>query len=47
VSVDADPVQAVQDWLQSPGKTTKLLRQKAVVGIGARRCLGTVIWLFA
>jgi hypothetical protein len=41
---DADPVEAVRDWLLSKGESPWWLRQKAVVGLWPEKYLGTVIW---
>lgn len=45
VAPEADPVNAVRDWLQTNNSTPRLLRRKAVVGIEPSRYLGKTIWL--
>ena len=45
VEPDADPVEAVWDWLATSKNTSpKLLRLKAVVGLYPQRYRGKVIW---
>jgi hypothetical protein len=45
VEPDADPVEAVRNWLESSkNKTPRLLKEKAVVGLYPQRQRGRVIW---
>lgn len=45
VSVDADPLATVRDWLEhSRNKTPRLLKEKAVVGLYPRKYRGKVMW---
>lgn len=44
VRPDADPVEAVRDWLRLPTGSSKELSKKAVIGIWPRRLLGKVVW---
>jgi hypothetical protein len=44
VSPDADPVEAVRDWLQSKGESPGWLRKKAVVGLWPTKYFGRIIW---
>jgi hypothetical protein len=44
VSPDADPVEAVSDWLRSNGDSPGWLRKKAVVGLWPTKYLGRIIW---
>lgn len=45
VEPDADPIEAVRNWLEtSKNETPRLLKEEAVVGLYPDRCRGQVIW---
>ena len=45
VEADADPVEAVRDWLEtSKNKSPRLLRKQAVVGLYPACDRGKIIW---